>query len=188
MGITLLKIGKPSLLPSSEATLYERSRFRAVSSTTLPSYRIGFNLPPLWRISLVVTNRRCLVRTDLFHCMTQEIGMWYPGQNPADDLETITSVRCETGLFGRCLEIRSRNPGRRQRWLWSPDLTLRFFFREPEPVESAIKQAMGSGGAHKSTHLMSGNNVNLFGHANKPLIGALRRSAARTFQMKGCML
>ena len=138
MGITLLKMGRPSPLPPAECVLYEWSRFRAVSSTTLPSYRIGFNLPPLWRISLLVTNRRVLVLTDLFHCMTQEIGMWYPGQNPADDPETITSVRCETGIFGRCLEIRTRNPKRRQRWLWSPSLTLRFFFRNPEEVEQLI--------------------------------------------------
>ena len=128
MGITLLKLGKPSSLLPGEVTLYERSCFRAVSSATFPSYRIGFNLPPLWRITLVVTNCRCLVWTDLFHCMTQEIGMWFSGRNPADDPETITSGRCETGLFGRCLEIRTRNPKRKQRWLWSPDLTLRFFF------------------------------------------------------------
>lgn len=156
MGIRVLKLGKPSPLLPGEVTLYERSRFRAVSSTTLPSYRIAFNLPPLWRISLVVTNLRCLVLFDLFHCMTQEIGMWYPGRNPADDPETITSVRCENGVVGRYLEIRSRNPKRRQRWLWSPDLTLRFFFREPEEVERAIQQALGGGGANPSTEPAAG--------------------------------
>lgn len=142
MGIILLKLGKPSPLLPEERVLYERRRFRAVSSTTFPSYRIGFNLPPLWRIRLVVTDRRCLVLTDFFHCMTQEIGMWYPGRNPADDPETITGVRCTTGLFGRCLEIRTRNPMRRRRWLWSPDLTLRFFFKNPERAECVILLTM----------------------------------------------
>ena len=159
MGMILLKFGKPSPLLPDERVLYERSTFRAISSTTCPSYRIGFNLPPLWRMSLCVTNRRCFLLTDFLHRMTQEIGMWYPGQNPADDPETIASVRCESGLFGRCLEIRTRNPKRRQRWLWSPDLTLRFFFREPEQVESIITQAMGSGGANHAvepTRALSG--------------------------------
>jgi hypothetical protein len=147
VGITLLRLGKPSPLLPEERVPYERCRFRAVSSTTLPSYRIGFNLPPLWRIVLRVTSRRCLVITDVFHCMTQEIGMWYPGQNPVDDPETITSVRCPTGLFGPCLEIRTRNPKRRQRWLWSPCLTLRFFFRNPEDLAKLIEGAMVRAGA-----------------------------------------
>ncbi|HIJ73932.1 MAG TPA: hypothetical protein HPP83_07510 [Candidatus Hydrogenedentes bacterium] len=142
MGVTLLKLGKPSPLLPEELVVHEQRRFRAVSSTTLPSYRIGFNLPPLWRISLLVTNRRCLVLTDLFHCMTQEIAMWYPGQNPDDDPETVTKVSCQKGLFGNCLELCSHNPKRRQRWLWSPDLTLRFFLKEPEQIEAAILRQM----------------------------------------------
>ena len=55
MGIVLLKLGKPSPLLADERVLWEQRRFLAVSSTTWPSYRIGFNLPPLWRVSLVVT-------------------------------------------------------------------------------------------------------------------------------------
>ena len=142
MGIRLLKLGKPSPLLPDEHVVHEQRSFRAVSSTTLPSYRIGFDLPPLWRIKLLVTNRRCLVLTDLFHCVTQEIGMWYPGRNPDGDPEAVTGVCCTNGLFGRCLEIRSHNPTRRQRWLWSPDLTLRFFLKEPEPIEAAIREQM----------------------------------------------
>ena len=148
MGIILLKFGKPTPLPPEEQVLYRRSRFRAVTSSTPPSYRIGFNLPPLWRISLLATDRRCLVLIDIFHCMTQEIAMWYPGHNPAEDPETITSVRCENGLFGRCLEIRTHNPKRKQRWLWSPDLTLRFFFPGPEQAEDIIQLARQRGAPH----------------------------------------
>ena len=147
MGVTILKLGKPSPLLPDERPVHEQRRFRAVSSKTLPSYRIGFNLPPLCRIGLLVTNRRCLVLTDLFHCMTQEIGMWYPGQNPDDDPETMTRVSCQTGLFGRCLELRTHNPKRRQRWLWSPNLTLRFFLKEPELIEAAILEQMNQNGA-----------------------------------------
>jgi hypothetical protein len=72
MGIRM-KWGKPSPLPPEEPVIFEQHCFRAVSSFTAPSYRIGFNLPPLWRIRLLVTLRRCLVLTDFFHCMTQKI-------------------------------------------------------------------------------------------------------------------
>ena len=147
MGITVLKIGKASPLQPGERVLHEQRSFRAVSSTCLPSYRIGFNLPLLCGISLLVTDRRCLVLGDLLHCMTQEIGMWYAGRNPDRDPETITGVCSTSGLFGCCLEIRSHNPTRRQRWLWSPNLTLRFFFRNPEGVEKLIVEALNQDGA-----------------------------------------
>lgn len=147
MGMTLLKLGGPTPLEPGEVLLHEQRRFRAVSSASYPSYRIGFNLPPLWKGVLLVTNRRCRVVASMFWVLTQEIGMWYPGQNPEGDTEIITGVSCRKGLFGRCLEIRSRNPRRRQRWLWSPDLTLRFFFKNPDQVEKVILEAMNQDGA-----------------------------------------
>lgn len=147
MGITLLKMGGPSALLPDERVALEQRSFRAVSSTTLPSYRIGFSLPPLWRISLLITDSRCIVVTDLFHCMTQEVGMWYPGRNPEDDPETITGVRATSGIFGRCLEIRTHNPKRRQRWLWSPDMTLRFFLSDPGSLKAVIAQQMAQSGS-----------------------------------------
>lgn len=146
MSIVILKFGKPSPLLTGETVLWEQRHFRAMSGTTLPSYRIGFNLPPLWRISLVVTNRRCRVLTDLFHCMSQDASFWFPGQNPPEDPETVTKVSCQTGLFGRCLEIRTHNEKRRQRWLWSPDLTVRFFLDNPERIETTILGAMAKHG------------------------------------------
>ncbi|MFZ5565047.1 MAG: hypothetical protein ACOZBW_13445 [Thermodesulfobacteriota bacterium] len=142
MGIRLLKPGKPSPLPAGERVVLEQRHFRAISSRTFPSYRIGFNLAPLWQTRLVVTDRRCLVLTVFFHCMTQEIAMWFGGKNPEGDPETITGVSCQKGLLGRCLEIRSRNPRRRQRWMWSPDLTLRFFLKAPERIEAVILDQM----------------------------------------------
>jgi len=142
MSITLSKLGKPSLLPAGEQVLFVQRRFRLVSSRTAPSYRVGFNLPPFWRMSIVVTNRRCLVYTNLFLCMTQEIGMWYPGQNPEGDPETITAVRLDSGILGPCLEIRSNNPNRKCRWIWSPDLTLRFYFKKASEAEAVIQRAM----------------------------------------------
>lgn len=151
MGITVLKMGKASPLQPGERVLHEQRSFRAVSSICLPSYRIGCNLPPLYSISLLVTDRRCLVLGDFLHCMTQEIVMWHAGRNPAGDPETITGVCSTSGLFGRCLEIRSHNPTRRQRWLWSPNLTLRFFFRNPKDVEKLIIETVNQVGAANQT-------------------------------------
>ena len=82
-----------------------------------------------------------LVSRLLLFC-TQEIDLWFPGKIPADRTELITGVSVRNGLFGRCLEVRSRDPSRRQRWLWSPDLTLRFFVKDPEAIEKVIREAM----------------------------------------------
>jgi len=136
------KLGKMSPLQPDETVLHTQDRFRAVSGTCLPSYHIEFQLPPLWKITLWVTNRRCLVVTDLFHTFTEEIDMWYPGMNPEGATDLISSVSVRRGLFGKCLEIRSRDPRRSRRWLCSPNMTLRFFFQNPEDVESVIRGAM----------------------------------------------
>jgi hypothetical protein len=83
--------------------------------------------------------------------MTQEIGMWYPRLNPQDDPETIMKVSCQNGLFGRCLEIRTHNPNRRQRWMWSPNLTLRFFLGKPERIEGVILKTMKRASANRTS-------------------------------------
>ena len=145
MGVTC-KLGGPTPWQPNETVLHEQRHFRAVSSTCLPSYRIAFQMPPLLRLTLYVTNRRVQVVSRMFGCLTQEIDLWYPPHLPADRTETVTGVAVTRGLFGPCLELRSRDPRRRQRWLWSPDLTLRFFFANPERVERIIREAMRSSG------------------------------------------
>lgn len=141
MGVRFKLLGMSPLLPD-EVVLHSQKRFRAISSTCLPSYRIGFHMPPLILMTLYVTNRRLLLVSSLFLFSTQEIDLWFEGKKPEDRTELITSVSVTNGLFGRCLEVRSRDPRRRQRWLWSPDLTLRFFFKNPEEVETIIRKAM----------------------------------------------
>jgi len=141
MGIRF-KFGKMSPLLPDERVLHNQACFRAVSSACLPSYRIWFNLPPLWATTLFVTNRRCLVVTDLFRAITQEVDMWYSSHNPDDRTDIITTVSCKKGLFGRCLEIRSRDPKRPRQWLCSPNMTVRFFLKNPESVENVILAAM----------------------------------------------
>jgi hypothetical protein len=151
MAIKLLKWGAPSPPPDAEPVVAELRQFRALTSTSWPSYKITCNLPPLWSVWLLVTPRRCLILADFGHFMAQEITAWYPGQNPPGDLETLVSVACCHGLFGRCLELRTHNPGRRARWLWSPALTLRFFIADPESLCATITAQMAA--AEKNTGL-----------------------------------
>jgi len=151
MGITILKIGKPSPLLPGERVVQQVQSFRLITSKSLPSYRIGWSIPFLWRVSLRVTNRGCRATSRILGFMTQEIRMWYPGRNPEGDPETITGVRSGTGLFGPYLEIRSHSPKRRAWWLWSPDLTLRFYLKNPDVIEAAIfEQMQGSQSAEES--------------------------------------
>ncbi len=143
MSVTRIKFGKISPLLEDEKILHEQKRFRLITSKCLPTYRICFNLPFFLAIRLLVTNRRCLVITRMFRFMIQEISTWYPGKNPGNDLETVTSIRCDKGFFGKFLEIRSRDPKRSGRWwYWNPKLTLRFYFKNPEKVEKMILHAM----------------------------------------------
>jgi hypothetical protein len=135
------KIGGMSPLFPDEVVLHTQKRFRAVSSSCLPSYRVGFRMPPLVFMTLYVTNRRLLLVSNSLLFITQEIDLWFPGKIPEGRTESITEVSVKNGLLGRCLEVRSRDPSRRQ-WFWSPDLTLRFFFKDPERVEQIIREAM----------------------------------------------
>jgi hypothetical protein len=141
MGVRFKLGGMSPLLPD-ETILHSQRRFRAISSTCVPSYRIGFQMPPLISMTLHVTNRRLLLVSSLLLFGTQEIDLWYQGRMPEGRTELIMGVSVTNGLFGRCLEVRSRDPSRRQRWLWSPDLTLRFFFKNPEVVEGIVLEAM----------------------------------------------
>ena len=141
MGVRF-KLGGISPWLPDEVVLHSQKRFKAVSSTCMPSYRIGFQMPPIMLMTLYVTNRRLLLASNLLLFSTQEIDLWYEGKKPEEKTELITGVSVANGLFGQCLEVRSRDPRRRQRWLWSPDLTLRFFFRNPEEVETIIRKAM----------------------------------------------
>jgi len=141
MGIRF-KWGRMLDLLPDEQILYSDRSFRAITGTSLPSYRISFQAPPLWLITLHITNRRCLVAADLFHLFTQEISFWYPESAPEHETELITRISFEQGLFGTCLEIRSRDPQRPWYWLCSSNLTLRFFSRDADHLRTIILEAM----------------------------------------------
>jgi hypothetical protein len=137
------RLSGPSPLLPGETSLHTQKWLRLVSSKTSPGYRIAHNLWPLWTIRLVVTDRRCRCLATLLLFFTQEIDMWYPGRNPEGDTETVTGVSVGKGFWGRYLEIASRDPNRKKTWYRSPELRLRFYFKDPERVEALICEAMG---------------------------------------------
>ncbi len=141
MGITYC-LGKPSPLLPGENLLHTQRWLRLVSSKSFPSYRIAFNTWPFWTFAFEVTNRRFRVVSNIFLITTQDISIWYLGRNPEGDTEAMTGVSIQKSLIGRCIEVKSYNPERSKQWYWSPALTLRFYFKNPEHVERIILDAM----------------------------------------------
>ena len=142
MSATMPKAGRMSPLLDGEKILHEQKSFRLISSRCSPGYSINLNVPFFMSSRLLVTNRRCLVVFRLFIFMIQEISMWYPGKNPENDLETITNVRCDKGFFGNFLETVSLDPARGGKWYWNEKLTMRFYFKNPERLETLIRHEM----------------------------------------------
>ena len=136
------KLGKMSPLLPDEVILHTQRWFRAITSTSLPSYRISSDVPPVVFLTLLVTNRRVRLLATLFVFFTQEIDLWYKGKEPDNRAELITGVSVENGLFGRCVQITSFDPKRTGLLYWSPYLTLRVFIKNPEELESIICEAM----------------------------------------------
>ena len=135
------KQGRMSGLLPNETMLVSQKNFRAITGLALPNYRISFSCP-LWPFNLCVTTQRIIFAKEMFGGrLTQEIDMWYPQTLPRDQTELLTGVAVKKGLFGRCLEIKSRDP-KRWKWLCFPNMTLRFFFNNPERIEKAIVEAM----------------------------------------------
>ena len=140
MAIRYKRGGISDLLPD-ETLLVSQKTFRAITSLAPPNYRIGF-LCPLWTFTLYVTDRRVLLATEMFaKRWTQEIDMWFPHKIPPDQTEVLTNVAVKNGLFGRCLETKSRDL-KRWKWMCVPNMTLRFFFPDPEKLEQIIQKEM----------------------------------------------
>jgi len=136
------KIGGVSPLLPDEELLYSQERFRAVS-LSCSSFSRGLWIRPFCcGTRLCVTNRRVLLSSCILPFYRQEVDLWFSGQQPEGKTESVTAVSFEDGRFGRCLEVRSRDPNRRRSWFSAPDLTVRLYCREPEKIDRAIRDAM----------------------------------------------
>ena len=134
------------LLLPDEKLLRFHSTFRAISGLSIPNYRISFPWRGVCSFELRITTHRVLLVSDLFERWIQVVDMWFPKMKPAGETEILTSAAVRDGLFGRCLELKSRDP-KRWKWLCSPNLTLRLFFENPEPLEAIISEAMKEQGS-----------------------------------------
>ena len=140
------KFGKMSALLSDETMLVSQKNFRAITGLALPNYRIAFPCL-LYTFNFCVTTQRILLITEMFGGgLTQEIDMWFPKTIPHGQTEQLISVAVKKGLWGPCLEIKSRDP-KRWKWLCSGNMTLRLFFENPERIEKVIVEAMNQGEA-----------------------------------------
>ncbi len=139
MGVRF-RFGSQGELMPNETVLHELRSFRALSSKSGLSYRIGFQIPLMLFMTLYITNRRLLLVFRTLHFIVQEMDLWYPEFRPGEQAETITAASVQRGLFGACLEIRSHDPTRTQ-WYWSQNLTLRFFISNPANLLAIIHSA-----------------------------------------------
>ena len=128
------------LLPN-EKLLHSHSAFRAISGLSIPNYRISFPWRSVCSFDLRITTHRVLLVSDLFNRWIQVIDMWFPKMKPPEETETLTGVAVRDGMFGPCLELKSRDP-KRWKWLCSPNLTLRLFFETPGPIEAIVRETM----------------------------------------------
>ena len=137
------RIGGMSPLLPDEELVYSQERFRAV---TLSCSSLSRGLWAPWLcccgIRLRVTNRRIFLSCCLLPFFRQEVDLWFSGQQPNGKTEFVTDVSIEKGRLGPCLEVRSRDPNRRQSWFSAPDLTVRLFCKEPENMERVIREVM----------------------------------------------
>ena len=135
-------IGVPSPLLPDENLRLTRKNLRAVTLYcalfSRSVYERFFSF-----ILLRVTNRRVNISCQLFPLFIyrQEVNLWFPGHHPNGPVDIITAVSVKTGIYGPCVELRSRDPVRRQSLFSSPDLTARIYEDEPDLVAQAILEA-----------------------------------------------
>lgn len=136
-------------LLSGEKPLQEPDHLRAISIYCSPFCQALMSPAQLHSFRLVVTDRRALLSwrpVPYFPFYLQETDLWFPGQQPEGKKEIITSASLGEGRFGPCLEIRSRNPHRRDSWLTSSTLIVRIYCAEPEHIGRIVCDNLGLSG------------------------------------------
>ncbi len=144
------KFGGMSPLRPDEELVYSQERFRAVTVSCAALSR-GLWIPPFYfSIRIYVTNRRILLSCLMMPFYRQEIDLWFPGQQPKGLGDSVTDVSRARGYYGPCLEVRSKDPQRRETWFSAPELTTRIYCEDLDALEGAIREAMGENGGSES--------------------------------------
>ena len=128
----------PALQPGETVLLFKKWVW-AMSTKSLPSYRVFASLPPLCEAGLYITNRRVLVLASVFRLLTQEISQWHAGFAEGGDSDVIRRVELgRSSLVGPYLEIVSTTA--EQHWYRSPDLRVRLYIRNAEDARRIIAE------------------------------------------------
>ncbi len=145
MGLSY-KVGDILPLLPGERVLHAQQGLRAMTIASFPSCGFAHRFW-LCSISLRVTNRRCLVAfTGPFRLNHQEIDPWFPGFAPSGQTDLIDTVSVQHGLLGRCLQVKSTDPRRSERWCLSPDLSLRLYGDNVDELLEIITASMNQPG------------------------------------------
>jgi hypothetical protein len=130
----------PAFRPG-ETVLQFKSRVWRLSCKSLPTYRLFFSLPPLTEAALYVTDRRIVLMANVLRLLCQEFSIWFKGRADGKNPELFKSVSTGTGHWsGQYLELISEDP--QKHWCRSRELRLRFFLRNPGPLQQLIAEAV----------------------------------------------
>ena len=130
MGLKLKFFGNKTPLQQGEVVLYHNPSLGFITSLSLPSYKIYFPLPLIWKLELCITNKRFLIVFSMFERVIQEFWAWFPSQKPLDDKEEILQFEAKSNKIGEFLEVTTIYQKRPLYWFCSNKIRLRFYTRD----------------------------------------------------------
>ena len=130
MGLKLKFFGNKTPLQQGEVVLYHNPSLGFITSLSLPSYKIYFPLPLIWKLELCITNKRFLIVFSMFERVIQEFWAWFPSQKPLDDKEEILQFEAKSNKIGEFLEVTTIYQKRPWYWFCSNKIRLRFYTRD----------------------------------------------------------
>src|ERR1051326_6070796 len=128
----------PKLLPGERVVDFRGCIWR-LSGKSVPSYRLFFSLPPLWRAALHVTDRRLVVVANAFWLINQEFSVWFREDAQTRNHEFLKDASAGKNSFGSYVEVISENKS--ARWYRSRRARTRIYARDSELL---VKTVLGA--------------------------------------------
>jgi hypothetical protein len=128
----------PKLLPGERVVDFRGCIWR-LSGKSIPSYRLFFSLPPLWRAALYVTDRRLIVVVNAFWLINQEFSVWLREGAQTRDCEVLKGVSAGKNSFGSYVEVISE--AKSKRWYRSIEARARIYTQDSELL---LKTVLGA--------------------------------------------
>src|ERR1051325_3181708 len=128
----------PKLLPGERVVDFRGCIWR-LSGKSVPSSRLFFSLPPLWRAALYVTDRRLVVVANAFWLINQEFSVWFREDAQTRNHEFLKDASAGKNSFGSYVEVISENTC--ARWYRSRRARTRIYARDSERL---LKTVLGA--------------------------------------------